>query len=401
MNYSNTKLGKTSFYRGLHYKNGTPVEIRCENGYITRIMPLLPKELDSEDYPLPWVAPGLVDLQVNGYNGIDLNHNLLTNTCLERLVQNLWSLGITSFLPTIITNSPSRIRELLGGINEALESADKRIASMVAGIHLEGPFISPEEGPRGAHDSRWVMEPDLDLLDSWQQDSGSRLRIITFSPEWEGSDDLVRWCVKHGIIASIGHTAATSEQIRKAIQAGASLSTHLGNGSHLLLPRHPNYIWEQLSSDELTACVIADGYHLSDNLIKVFYRAKAGRLLLVSDSVGLAGMPPGTYHTAIGGEVVLSQEGRLSLAKDDRILAGSAMSLKQGIEHLNALHFCSWHEVWDMASIMPASVLWGQNSSATRLMEGSIADLVLFYKEDERINVQQTVKCGETVWQRS
>ncbi|HEX8529786.1 MAG TPA: amidohydrolase family protein, partial [Cytophagales bacterium] len=244
---------------GRHYRTGRPVIISCRAGTIERI-----REGDGGPADgLPWLGPGLTDLQVNGFRGIDLNAPDLSGAGLERLVGALWAVGVTAFLPTLITNHPAATEAALRTIRRACETSPV-VGGAVAGIHLEGPFISPEDGPRGAHPKAHVRAPDAALLETFREASGDRVRLVTLSPEWPGAPELIRRCVAHGIRAAVGHTAATPEQIAAAVAAGASLSTHLGNATHQMLPRHPNYLWEQLAQDGLAASLIADGFHLPD-----------------------------------------------------------------------------------------------------------------------------------------
>ncbi|MNI48365.1 N-acetylglucosamine-6-phosphate deacetylase [compost metagenome] len=276
---------------------------------------------------------------------------------------------------------------------------DPIAASGIAGIHLEGPFISPHDGARGAHSRNYVRAPDWDLFCRWQAASGDRIRILTLSPEWPGSADFIRLCTESGVTVSIGHTSATSEQIREAVECGARMSTHLGNGAHLTLPRHPNYIWEQLAQDQLWSCLIADGFHLPDQVLKVVLKVKGAKALLVSDAVSISGLAAGTYHTHIGGKVVLTPEGRLHTAENEQILAGSAQMQLWGIEHLLNRGITSLSDAWNMASIGPAGFM--NLPSAAGLSPGAPADFVLFRMEGSHILLEQTYKSGERVYRRN
>jgi N-acetylglucosamine-6-phosphate deacetylase len=265
---------------------------------------------------------------------------------------------------------------------------------MVAGVHLEGPFISPEDGPRGAHPAAHVRAPDWELFRRWQEAAGGAIRIVTLSPEWPESAAFIARCREAGVRVAIGHTAATPEQIREALRAGATLSTHFGNGAHPMLPRHPNYLWEQLAADALWASVIADGFHLPDAVLKTVMRVKEERALLVSDSVALAGMPPGEYESPIGDRVVLTEEGRLHLAADPRLLAGSAQPLIAGISHLVSTGLATLRDAWTMASVRPAAFL---ELPDRELAPGNPADLVTFDLIDGTVRIRQVIKAGETV----
>ncbi|MHA6484897.1 N-acetylglucosamine-6-phosphate deacetylase [Paenibacillus sp. strain BS8-2] len=365
---------------GLHYKTGKPIRIHLADGVIQQIEHLDNtvsndhSELQTEKWP--WIGPGLVDLQINGYAGIDFNHPSITQEDVITVTRMLRSEGTTTYYPTVITNSDSHITSILHTIASACAS-DVLTSRSIAGIHLEGPFISPHDGPRGAHDRTFVKAPDWHLFQQWQQAANGLIQIITLSPEWDNAPAFIEQCVGSGVIVSIGHTAATPDQINRAVQAGATLSTHLGNGAHLTLPRHPNYIWEQLAEDRLATCMIADGFHLPDSLMKVMLRTKGKRLFLVSDAVYLSGLEPGHYDTHIGGQVVLTEEGRLHLASEPALLAGSAQLLRAGIQHLANADLCTAADAWDMASILPATYM---NLEAGRgIAEGAPADLVTFY----------------------
>jgi N-acetylglucosamine-6-phosphate deacetylase len=208
--------------------------------------------------------------------------------------------------------------------------------------------------------------------------------------------DFIRKLVESGVTASIGHTAASPEQIRAAVAAGATMSTHLGNGAHLTLPRHPNYLWEQLAADDLAACIIADGFHLPDAVIKVILKVKGRRAMLASDAVHFAGLLPGTYRTPIGGCVVLTPEGRLHLDSNPKLLAGSVRMLADAVGHLARAGLATIGEAWEMASTRPAAEM--DLACRKGLAAGAPADLVCFEEHGERLRVVRTLKAGRTVY---
>ncbi|MBB6734308.1 amidohydrolase family protein [Cohnella sp. CBP 2801] len=371
-----------------------------EGGRIADVVPIA----DRED--LPWLAPGLVDLQVNGFAGIDFNALPPETRSIGSAVRMLLRQGVTTFLPTVITNSDEAIEQLLASIASAC-AEDELVRACVAGIHLEGPFLSPADGSRGAHDRKHIRAPDWESFRRWQRAADGRILILTMSPEWENSARFISRCVSEGVIVSIGHTAATPGQIREAAAAGASMSTHLGNGAQLQLPRHPNYIWEQLAADELTACVIPDGFHLPDSVLKVFLRAKAGRIAFVSDAVSLSGLAPGAYRTPVGGDVVLTPEGRLHLASDPQLLAGSAQMLIDGIAGVVGRGLCTLAEAWELGSAAPAAA--AGLTGVGRIEPGSAADLVRFRRlpdprisdgGEARLTIEEVYKAGKLVFRR-
>ena len=386
---------------GLHYQTGEPIRVHIDNGVIAYI-----ESMECNDdveytgnteltYPLPWIGPGLVDLQINGCFGIDFNTTLITEEAVQQATRNLWTEGVTTYCPTIISNSEQAIESIVRSISRACLN-DRLTADSIACIHLEGPFISPLDGPRGAHDRSFVRAPDWALFERWQQAADGKIRLITLSPEWEGAPAFISQCFRKGVTVSIGHTAATPEQINRAVQAGASMSTHLGNGAHPMLPRHPNYIWEQLAQDQLSAGVIADGFHLPVSVLKVFLKAKAEQLFLVSDAVYLSGLEPGEYDTHIGGQVVLTKEGKLHLAGNPDLLAGSVRMLRNGVDQLVQSRLCSQSEAWDMASIRPASLM--HLAVGRGLAIGGPADLLTFnWNQDANLELCNVYKSGQQV----
>ncbi|MCL1888318.1 MAG: N-acetylglucosamine-6-phosphate deacetylase, partial [Kiritimatiellaeota bacterium] len=261
---------------------------------------------------------GLVDLQVNGYAGVDFNTPGLSVEDVRRARRLLRDEGITAFLPTLITNDLVVIERLADTLLAADD--DSSSGAEILGLHLEGPFISPHDGARGAHPAAWVRPPDAEWLKRFQDRCAGRVRLVTFSPEWDDAPRFVEVARALGIRVAIGHTLATRAQIRDAVAAGATLSTHLGNALPPLLPRHPNPIWSQLAEDDLAVSLVGDGFHLPREFIETVLKVKGENAFLVSDCTRFAGMAPGRYTTPIGGDVVLTPEGRLHLAADERLL---------------------------------------------------------------------------------
>ncbi|WP_284646435.1 N-acetylglucosamine-6-phosphate deacetylase [Paenibacillus silviterrae] len=358
------------------------------NGLISRLEPFAPEP----DEALPWIAPGIVDLQINGYGGRDFNAPPLQEEAIHQMSQALRKEGVTSYYPTIITNGSSVIEASLKVLAKAIRSGNKDSES-IAGIHLEGPFISPEDGPRGAHPREHVIAPDWDLFQRWQEAAEGHIRIITLSPEWPGSSAFIAKCSASGVTVSIGHTAAAAGQIEEAAAAGASMSTHLGNGAHLTLPRHPNYIWDQLAEERLSACFIADGFHLPDSVLKVILKVKGDRAMLVSDAVSFSGMPPGTYTHHIGGKVVLTPEGKLHMQEQPGLLAGSVKLPAYQIAYLVRRGLCTLPQAWDLASVAPSRFMGLPTQEGLRV--GAQADLAIFDWDGRELQIRQAFKKGQ------
>lgn len=382
-------MTETSF-KAFDYKTGKPIHIVTENGYITDVLKCN-ENLDSD----LMIAPGLVDMQINGYKGIDLNKEDLEVDSVRRMTELLWGQGITAYYPTIITNSDDTISRLLSVIAEACVKYPE-IAASIGGIHLEGPFLSMEDGPRGAHPKQYIKAPDWELFSAWQKCANGKIKMITLAPELEGAIEFIKKCAATGVVVAIGHTAATPLQIKQAVEAGATISTHLGNASHQLLPRHQNYIWEQLATESLWSTFIADGFHLPASLLKVFLKMKSNKAILISDATAFAGLSPGSYTTHIGGDVELDDQGRLFMKDHPNMLAGSAHSLPWCIDHLVRENILRLQEAWDLASLAPTQFFAKETIAAFEV--GKSADLVLFKNSKQGIQVFKTIKSGAVVF---
>lgn len=376
---------------GIHYSTNKVIRLGIRDGIIYSLANVddiyWPGE-ESRD-KLPIIAPGLVDLQINGFHGIDFNSEELFPDHIESVSQLLLKQGVTKFFPTLITGSRKRISSGLKAFSRMLDGKGLA-AHMIGGIHLEGPFISKEEGPRGAHLKRYCLDPELALVNRWQEEAEGRIRIITLAPELPGSESLIRECVKLGMCVAIGHTDATGDEIRMAVDCGALLSTHLGNGSHSMLPRHPNYIWEQLAEDRLHASIIADGFHLPESVLKVFIRSKKEKAILISDGMPYTGMNPGLYQSAASGKIRLTAEGKLHREGNPGLLTGSASLLIDGVRKIAAME--DFALAWDMASTRPAQLM--NHSTGHGLQVGAPADLVLLEGSPLKSKVIRVYKAG-------
>jgi len=365
------------------------LRVSVQDGVVVGVEPIAPEP------GMAWLAPGLVDLQVNGFGGLDLNDGALAPATIIALCQRLAAEGVTRFLPTIITAFEPEILAAVTAIAQAV-STDPLAERMVAGIHVEGPFLSPLDGPRGAHRRDCVRDANPDEVARWQDAANGLIRILTIAPEVPGALETIRAAVAMGIRVSLGHSAASAEQIRLAADAGATLSTHLGNGSAATLPRHPNMIWAQLADDRLIASFIADGHHLPADTVKAMLRAKgAANSILVSDAVALAGLPPGRYRTPIGGDVEILPSGRLALAGTS-FLAGSGDALRTCVARAARMTGLPLGECLAMASTRAASAIGLPGG----LEPGARADMILFdwAEGDDGLALRQTVLAGEIVF---
>jgi N-acetylglucosamine-6-phosphate deacetylase len=266
-----------------------------------------------------------VDLQVNGFAGVDYNDPRTPPETIVRSLRAQFASGVTRLYPTVITGEPEAMTACLRNLAAAREALPEGDA--IAGFHVEGPHISPEDGPRGAHPRQWVRRPDTGEFTRWQDAARGAIRIVTLSPEWAEAPRYIEHITSQGVVASIGHT-----------QAGASLR------------RHPNYIWEQLADDRLMAGFIVDGIHLGAAFLKSAIRAKGiERAVLVTDAATPSGAAPGRYLLA-DQAVDLTEDGRVVLAGTDR-LAGSALSMNRGVANLMRLAGLSLADAVRMATV--------------------------------------------------
>ncbi len=350
---------------------------------------------------LPWIMPGLVDLQINGYRGQEFSSPELTERKVAEIVHSQAAFGVTRLCPTLTTNRRETLCHALATIDRACQG-DAVLARRVAGIHLEGPYVSRQDGPRGAHPINCCRRPDWDEFRRLQDAAGGRIRILTMSVEFDGSAEFVRKVADSGVVVAIGHTAADSDQIQRAVDAGARMSTHLGNGSHPMLARHHNYLWDQLAEDRLVAGLIVDGHHLPPPVVKTFVRAKTPqRCILVSDLSGYAGLPPGTYETDLC-KLETLPSGKMVVAGQTELLAGASAPLIAGVA--NVMHFAGVDlpTAVGMAVDRPAEML---GLPLVGLEEGRTADFVLFDWAPEvdprgprRILPRATVAQGQLLW---
>ncbi|MGA2740681.1 MAG: N-acetylglucosamine-6-phosphate deacetylase [Bryobacteraceae bacterium] len=344
-----------------------------------------------------YLSPGFIDLQVNGFLGVDFNNPKCTPEQIGHSIRGLFSTGVTRFYPTVITGSPDGMLGALRNLQCAKEMLPEGAA--IDGFHVEGPHISPDDGPRGAHPRRWVRPPDLDEFRRWQEATGNQIRIVTLAPDWPQSLRYIEAITAEGVVASIGHTSATAQQLADAVSAGATLSTHLGNGAHPVMRRHPNYLWEQLAEDRLMADFIVDGIHLPPSFLKVALRAKTvARSVLVTDAAAPAGCPPGRYQ--LGEQAVeLTADNRVMLVGQER-LAGSALRMDRGVENLMRIAGLSLADAVSMATTNAARA--GRVPGRTAgLVPGDRADLIQyrFNPSELSIHIEATFMSGEKVYQ--
>jgi N-acetylglucosamine-6-phosphate deacetylase len=348
-----------------------------------------------------FLAPGFIDVQVNGFAGVDYNDPEASLEDIAASLRTMFSTGVTRCFPTIITGSAERIEGALRNLTKVkrkLESEGRPEGAAIEGFHVEGPHISPEEGPRGAHPLEFVRAPDFREFQRWQQAAEGLVRLVTVSPEWPEAPDYIRAITRTGVIASVGHTKATAEQIEAAVDAGATMSTHLGNGAHSVLPKTANYIWAQLAETRLSPSFIVDGIHIPAQFLRAALRAKGiEHSVLVTDAVMPAMCKPGFYQ--LGSVAVELQEGNRVVLRGGERLAGSGLRMDHAIGNTVKMAGITLREALAMATVNPARVckIAGRQRG---LQPGEKADLVRFTWSDasHSLTVIETIVGGNTVY---
>jgi N-acetylglucosamine-6-phosphate deacetylase len=327
---------------------------------------------------LPWIAPGLIDIQINGFAGIDFNRPLASEEAWRHATQQLYAGGCTGFLIALITNREEGYRELLSGLMAKIKRAPRNCL----GFHMEGPWLNPEAGYRGAHRAEWMSKPDAALLRRWKETAGKLLQMITIAPETSLQAAL---CViaegkEQGVQFFLGHSAAMDDVLTRSIAAGVKGWTHLGNAVPATVSKFDNVIFHALARSELFASLIPDGLHLPPHVFRVLSRvlneAEPSRLLLTTDAMaGAATGRPGTY-TLGEIEVDVGADGSARLFGSKR-LAGSTLTPFAGVFLAEQMSGLFLEDVWEAFSVRPASLLQFKHGLAA----GHPADFCLISPE--------------------
>ena len=300
-------------------------------------------------------SAGLFDLQVNGFAGVDFNSEEIDADRLDHALEAMLATGVTSCLPTLITPSADRLAARFASLDRAV--AGSRLGPlMVPGYHLEGPFLNPTEGYAGCHPASAMTAPDVAMIERLTRDLLRPILLVTVAPELPGSLDFISAMASTGRLVAIGHSAADAATVARAAQAGARLSTHLGNGLPQMLHKVDNPLFWQLAEDGLSASLIADGIHLPSQAVKVILRVKGlERSILVSDAVSAAATGPGLYPFA---DMVVehASDGSVRLP-GSRYLAGSALTLDAAVRNLVNWDLATPEQAMRMASQNPRDLM--------------------------------------------
>ncbi len=372
-------------------RTGEAVLIETDrDGLIRHVDPLLaPNQADDV-----WIAAGFIDVQVNGFAGVDFNSAHSTHESIAQAIRAVASTGVTRLFPTVITGAPDQMRAALRNLADAREALE--FGRALEAFHVEGPHISPEDAPRGAHPKEWVRPPDFDEFQRMQDAARGNIRMVTLAPEWPGAPNYIERLTSEGVVCAIGHTKSTASQIHDAAAAGATLSTHLGNGAGSKT-RTEEFITAQLAEPRLAASFIADGHHLPDEFLRRALATKGlDRSILVTDAVAPAMCAPGPYKLG-NVDVKLRADGRVTLRDSER-LAGSVLRMDRAIENAMRVADLSLSQAITLATTNPARV--GKVPARLKgLHRGERADIVRFRMTDGRIEVIETYLKGKLIFE--
>ncbi len=297
---------------------------------------------------------GYIDLQVNGYLGVDFSDPRLTEESFAMACENLLARNTAAFLPTVITSSQQVYQRNLAIIAAVISWP--QFKDRVLGIHAEGPFISDKPGAVGAHEPAWTKKPDIAFFDKMQEWAKGCIKLMTIAAEREGAVELCEYAVKNGTTISLGHQSADMNHLKRLSQAGASLLTHVGNAMPNLVHRHNNSLLTALAVKELTAMIITDGHHLPPHVIEAIINTKGtDKIIITSDASPIAGMPIGTYEV-LGNTAVLEENGLLHNPKK-QCLVGSSATMAECVEYVRSLHILTEQQIEQVSNTNPLKAL--------------------------------------------
>ncbi|MDB6020511.1 MAG: N-acetylglucosamine-6-phosphate deacetylase [Pedosphaera sp.] len=333
-----------------HFATGQTVRVLWRDGVITDLEPAEGPATDDA-----WLAPGLLDLQINGFGGIDFQQDGLSAGDLLTATRQLRAAGCTRFLLTLITDEWGKLKARLRHLRR-LRSQSPELQAAIVGWHVEGPFLSGEPGFHGAHDPALMLDPTPTHIRELRAITGAEPLLLTMAPERAGALEAIALAVSLGIKISLGHTNASAEILRGAVRAGATGFTHLGNGCPHELDRHDNILWRVFETPGLTVSLIPDRIHVSDALFRLMHRElKPESIYYTSDAMAAAGAGPGSYRLGaleveVGADQIVRQPGKSNFA-------GSALRPCDGVFRAAQMLGCPWQEVWARFSHTPALMM--------------------------------------------
>lgn len=338
---------------------------------------------------LPYIAPSLVDIQINGFAGVDLNKPI-SNSSWHQICHSLYAQGCTHFLATLITNTTSQLEILL----KTLETHRLQTPYNCAGFHLEGPFLNPNLGYSGVHNPKWMTPCDMELFKKWQRLSSHQIRLVTLAPETNLEKGLtfIQEITRQKVRVAVGHSSLTGPALEQAIQAGVTGWTHLGNGLPQQIHKFENPLFHALAQSELFCSLIPDGLHLPPHVFKVLAKSLGQKLLLTTDATAAAGAPAGNY--TLGEIQITRDEQNQARQTGTEKLAGSTLTPFEAVFRAAKLANGSWPQMWETYSTQPAQWL---GLTPHKLEVDHEANFCLFFGEPEP-RLIATVHQGECVF---
>jgi N-acetylglucosamine-6-phosphate deacetylase len=360
----------------------SPGFLRVRNGVIAEVGEGAPPAVPDMELPHGVLVPGLVDLQVNGYFGVEMA--VADGSQWATVVRRLPETGTTAFLPTFITAPVHKLASALRRTADLVP--DLPIGARVLGVHVEGPFISSRY--RRAHDAEWIIDPVPEAVTEILTAGKDLIRVITLAPERDGAIAAIARLVSAGVLVSVGHSEATAAQVAAAADAGARMVTHLFNGHPSLHHRNPGVIGQALADPRLTSGLIADLHHVAAPVCKIAFSAAPGRMAIVTDAASCAGMPPGRYQ--LGGQPITLPPGEgVPPTRMDGTLAGSALRMDVGVANMVAAGVGLGDAV-AAATRVPADLIG--RADLGRIAPGAAADLAWL---GDGLRAQATWVAGE------
>jgi N-acetylglucosamine-6-phosphate deacetylase len=380
-----TENNEVQTYTG-RLMSGECVRINVADQKITRV------ESIPQDDSFPYVLPVLVDLQQNG--GLGTYYNMLEETGKNKLYDIAALLrrnGIGRCLATLTTHPFDSLMKSAALFDETLNN-DRDLEKLFFGFFQEGVFISPQAGWRGSHSPKYILKPDWEKFRELDKQSGNRIKVVNVAPEEPGGLDFVEQAANAGKKVTLGHCCPSTEIIRKAVERGASMVTHFGNGAAPQIHRFKNPFWEMLNNDKLKLGLICDGFHLPPELVELAIKIKGrANCYMVSDATGYSGKAPGIYQVSKDLKIVIEKNGYIHV-KDSEILSGAWFQLNRGVEFLVNKLGMTFLEAWEQCSLVPANVI---GIKLPQIAEGEEASFVIAGWQDNSVKIKHSVHNGK------
>lgn len=378
----------TERIKGRLWSSRELVEISIEGNRIEAIIPV--RELSDTGL---WIAPPLFDLQINGFAGVDFQNPDISQDDLIESVKSLHRNGCLKFFLTLITDEWERLILKLRKFKR-FRDGNEFLRNSIAGWHIEGPFLSDKPGFCGAHNPIKMIDPTPDRIFQLRDVIGDDKILLTLAPERDGALDAIELATKLGITVFLGHTDASYETLKRAIQNGAKGFTHLGNGCPQSLDRKDNIIWRVLNIEGFTVTLIPDKIHVSPLLFKLIHKVKnLNEIIYVSDAISAAGSPPGRY--TLGEIEIRVEDDGIAWNPSKTGYAGSSLKPFEGILRASEMLDEDWQKTWARYSIFPSHLI-GVNLD---LLPGAEANfVVLKHKKDKKLEIESIFFMGEQIY---